>query len=66
MISKKFSLVFIFLLSLTIKAQNKIELKSFLVKIEKQHDVKFTYSDDDLTGNVITTPQKKLVFKRGD
>ena len=60
MISKKLSLVFIFLLSLTIKAQNKIELKSFLVEIEKQHDVKFTYSDDDLTGNVITTPQKNL------
>ena len=60
MISKKLSLVFIFLLSLTIKAQNKIELKNFLVEIEKQHDVKFTYSDDDLTGNVITTPQKNL------
>ncbi|WP_245962523.1 TonB-dependent receptor [Tenacibaculum lutimaris] len=31
-----------------------------MVEIEKQHDVKFTYSDDDLTGNVITTPQKNL------
>ena len=60
MISKKLSLVFIFLLSLTIKAQNKIELKSFLVEIEKQHDVKFTYSDEDLTGSVVAAPQKNL------
>ncbi len=60
MISKKFTFFLIFIFSLAVKAQDKISLKNFLVEIEKQHNVKFTYSDSDVMNLSIVKPQEKL------
>lgn len=57
MIIKKYVCAFLFIFTLTLKAQDQISLKDFLFTVEKTYDVKFTYSDRDLAGTTITTPK---------
>ncbi len=61
-----FSLLLLFTIFFDVQAQNKVTietLKTVLKKIEKQHQVHFSYLEKDVTGVVVQAPEKEKTIE---
>lgn len=60
----KFLLIaFLMLLSVTAFSQEKLPLKQVLSQIEKQHDINFNFTEETVSGYIVTVPDSKLPLR---